>query len=157
MVFAGAAFSRTAEDWVRAVISPRSDLLEIAMADPRYAVEAYEFLFQALPYTQQILGRSARPAKPPAGDADAPVHHVTGQELCRGIRQYALDQFGLMAPVVFRCWGIHSTTDFGKMVYHLIESGLWQRSETDSLSDFEDQFDFGSAFGAGDVDWSQES
>ena len=131
--------------------SARQDLLEVAMADPRYAVEAYEFLCQALAFTQQNIGKvSDRSASEAQEDG---IHHVTGQELCDGIRRFALEQFGLMAPVVFKCWGIKNTSDFGKMVYHLIESGLWHKSESDSVEDFTDRFDIETAFQDQEIDW----
>lgn len=131
--------------------SARSDLLEVAMADPRYAVEAYEFLCQALAFTQQSMGKPREKKDLEAGDDG--VNHVTGQELCDGIRRFALEQFGLMTPVVFSCWGIKETADFGKMVYHLIESGLWHKSDNDSIDDFSEQFDIGTAFQDHEIDW----
>ena len=132
--------------------SARSDLLEVAMADPRYTVEAYEFLCQALAYTQQLMGtKTNKPAPPDAPDEG--IHHVTGQQLCDGIRRFALEQFGLMAPVVFKCWGIKNTADFGKMVYHLIESGLWHKSDSDSIDDFSDCFNIETAFHDQEIDW----
>ncbi|MBY0589113.1 hypothetical protein K2X85_18210 [bacterium] len=133
--------------------SSRTDLIEIAMADPRYAVEAYEFLCQALAYTQQVLSTPPRPEDDEAGQ----IHHVTGQQLCQGIRQLSLEQFGLMAPVVFQCWGVQGSIDFGKMVYHLIDSGLWHRSENDSLDDFVGCFHLEKDFLPDHVDWSTES
>ena len=81
------------------------------------------------------------------------MHHVTGQELCQGIRRLGLDQFGLMTPVAFRCWGLKGTVDFGNMVYRMIESGLWHKSDSDSLDDFKDQFDFDQAFTPDAISW----
>jgi uncharacterized repeat protein (TIGR04138 family) len=135
------------------------------MSDPRYAVEAYEFLCQALAYTQQVIrpwnkrAKAERRADPGVGsDSESPaVQHVTGQDLCEGIRQFAMDQFGLMAPVVLQCWGIRSTSDFGKMVYHLIDAGLWHKSETDSIEDFDDCFDIQTAFREDMIEWRAES
>lgn len=134
------------------------------MADPRYSVEAYEFLCQALAYTQQVVrpdGTRSRPSTrnetKSVGPDDRVIQHVTGQDLCEGIRRFALDQFGLMAPTVFRCWGVRETSDFGKMVYHLIESGLWHKSESDSIEDFSDQFDLDTAFTAEAIDWHAQT
>jgi len=39
--------------------SLNSKLLAVVRRDPRYAYEAYEFVFQALEYTQKMLGRAA--------------------------------------------------------------------------------------------------
>lgn len=136
--------------------SPRADLLEAALADPRYAPEAYEFLCQALAYTQQVLNPTSKGAKRKSTrtqEGQSSIPHVTGQDLCDGIRRFAFEQFGIMTPVVFRCWGLRGTPDFGKMVYHLIESGLWHKSEGDSIDDFDDQFDFDRAFSADSIEW----
>lgn len=134
--------------------SARADLMEAALSDPRFAPEAYEFLCQALAYTQQVL----RPRSPKSGRAvkeqeSTSIPHVTGQDLCQGIRSFAFEQFGIMAGVVFRCWGVRGTSDFGKMVYHLIEAGLWHKTEQDSIEDFEDQFDFEQAFSSDRIEW----
>lgn len=123
---------------------PHAELCEVARADRRYSVEAYEFLCHALAYTQKMLDRL-----PSADSLDSPQnasYHVTGQELAEGIRQFALEQYGMMAAVVFRCWGIHSTSDFGRMVYNLIDAGLWHGSENDRIEDFDDLFDFDTVF-----------
>lgn len=123
---------------------PHAELCEVARADRRYSVEAYEFLCHALTFTQKSLDRL--PKKDLASDEERSSYHVTGQELVEGIRLFALEQFGMMAAVVFRCWGIRSTLDFGHMVYNLIDAGLWHRSDDDRLEDFEDLFDFDRAF-----------
>ena len=102
----------------------------------RYHPRAYEFLFTALRRSQQTLGRT--PARGP-GDEQA---HISGQELLEGIRKFALEQFGLMAQTVFHCWSIHTTDDFGRMVFDLIERGEMSKTESDQLSDFSDVFDF---------------
>lgn len=121
----------------------RSELAEIASTDEKYALEAYEFLCHALAHTQEMLGRE--PAIDPK-TGEPRIRHVTGQELLEGIREFALVQFGMMAGVVFRLWGVRSTGDFGAMVYRLIDAGLWHKSPTDRLEDFEDLYDFDKAF-----------
>ena len=119
----------------------RADLMELARADERYALEAYEFLCHALAFTQKTLGKT-RAAK----GADDQACHVRGQDLLDGIRQFAIEQFGMMACVVFRVWGVESTSDFGKMVYTLIDAGLWHKSPEDRLEDFDDYYDFEKVF-----------
>lgn len=117
----------------------RSALIEVAMSDRRFAPEAYEFLCHALNHTQKQRERAATP------DVGV-IHHVSGQELLEGIRQFALEQFGQMAYVVFRQWGILKTGDFGAMVFRLIDAKLWYRSPTDRIEDFEDVYDFEQVF-----------
>lgn len=119
----------------------RRELLDIATNDSKYAFEAYEFLHQALAFTQQRLNRVADES-----NQSAPPPHVSGQELLLGIRDFAKDQFGMMAATVFRIWGITQTDDFGAMVYRLIDAGVWKRSDSDSIDDFHALFDFDEAF-----------
>ncbi len=51
-----------------------------------------------------------------------------------------------MAGDVFNSWGVRSTLDFGRIVFHLVEDGLLKKQADDSLTDFLDRFDFQEAF-----------
>lgn len=73
--------------------------------------------------------------------------HVTGQELAWGCRDFARQQFGLLAPVVLGHWGISRTEDFGRIVYTLVEVGLLVTQPGDSESDFEGVYQFAEVFG----------
>ena len=72
--------------------------------------------------------------------------HVSGQELCIGIRDVAIDQFGPLARTVLGAWGVHRTEDFGRMVEAMVEAGVLRMSEQDTMDDFESVYDFGEAF-----------
>jgi len=100
---------------------------------------AYQFVRAALPYTQKKLGRMDAPQGTDAA-------HITGQELCEGIRDLALENFGLLAKTVFQQWGVTCTEDFGRIVFELIELGEMRKTERDQLSDFCHVFDFDEAF-----------
>ena len=120
-------------------------LAEVVKRDPRYAYEAYEFVFQALHHAQKILGREP-PEEP--GEAERPAevtHHVSGPELLEGVRSLALQEFGLMARTVFRLWGIDRTDDFGEIVFNLIEAELMSRTNEDNRADFRNVFDLDQA------------
>ncbi len=106
----------------------------------RYHSHAYHFVATALPYAQKVLNRSFS-ANFQENDA-----HISGQELLEGIRQFALENFGLMTLTVFRTWGIHTTEDFGRIVFELIERGELRKTERDQLSDFYAVYDFEEAF-----------
>jgi uncharacterized repeat protein (TIGR04138 family) len=117
-------------------------LIEIVQRDPRYAYEAYEFLFHALHHTQKLLGRE--PPEVAEGEPAPPVdrrHHVSGRELVEGARDLALREFGFMARTVFRQWGIQRTDDFGEMVFNLVEAGLMSKTDDDRKEDFCGVFD----------------
>lgn len=104
----------------------------IAAADPRYRREAYLFVVAAVEHVVRGL--------------DAP-RHVTGQELLEGIRQIALDRFGIMAKTVFEHWGVRTTEDFGHIVFHLVGAGLLSKTEEDSIRDFQAVYEFHDVFG----------
>lgn len=120
-----------------------SKLAEVVRRDPRYAYEAYEFVFQGLYFTQKMLGRE------PEGNGDVPEtdekHHVSGPELLEGIRQLALREFGLMARTVFHMWGLRKTDDFGEIVFNLIAAGLMSKTDEDAPNDFRGIYDFDEA------------
>ena len=103
----------------------------------RFDQEAYRFIYEALHFTQQKLHRGR--------GADKAEDHITGQELAHGARELGVDRYGLLAKSVFRHWGIHSTADFGRIVFDLIERGEMRKTERDQLSDFYDVFDFDEA------------
>jgi uncharacterized repeat protein (TIGR04138 family) len=108
--------------------------------EARYHANAYQFVYQALRFTQQNLNRGV------AEGAETDEAHISGVELLGGIREYALTQFGLMTRTVFRCWGIRSTGDFGRIVFELINRGEMSKTDRDQLSDFFDVYDFEDAF-----------
>jgi uncharacterized repeat protein (TIGR04138 family) len=78
--------------------------------------------------------------------------HVTGQELAWACRDFARQQFGLLAAVVLGHWGITRTGDLGRIVYLLVEVGLLVTQPGDSESDFEDVYQFDEVFG-GSYEW----
>ena len=116
-------------------------LMDVVRADRRYAYEAYEFVFLALEHTQKMLGCELDENADPA----EPRHHVSGRQLLEGIRDFALQEFGLMARVVFRMWGIDNTGDFGEIVFNLIEAELMSKTMEDTREDFRDIFDLDEA------------
>lgn len=118
----------------------RQALEELLSRDRRYSWEAYRFLLESLAYGHEHLGLGAEAGEEGAG------RHVTGQELCEAIRQYALRQFGYLAKTVLEQWGVRSTSDFGEMVYNLISVGEMSKSPRDRRADFDDVYDFEQAF-----------
>jgi uncharacterized repeat protein (TIGR04138 family) len=106
----------------------------------RYHPTAYQFVWQALQYTQKRLQRAV-PEGPDDEDA-----HITGPELLEGIRLFALEQFGLLTITVFRHWGVRSTEDFGRIVFEMVERGDMRKTDRDRLSDFFEVYDFEEVF-----------
>ena len=117
-------------------------LEELLRRDPRYAPEAYEFVFAALTHTQTMLGwKEAEESGKEAGAE----RHVSGPQLLMGVRDLALREFGLMARTVFRMWGIDRTDDFGEIVFNLVEAGLMSKTDKDDRRDFHAVYDLDEA------------
>lgn len=113
------------------------ELIDLIVAqDSRYHRDAYDLVREALDYTQKHA------PKPKKGEE----HHVTGQELLRGIRDHALQQFGPMTMAVLEYWGIRRGEDFGEIVFNMVESGLLAKTDKDSRDDFKGGYDFDEAF-----------
>jgi uncharacterized repeat protein (TIGR04138 family) len=116
--------------------------MELCREPPHFAYEAYEFVSQAVSFTQDRLGRKD-------DDDESDDRHVTGGELLRGVCDLAVMQFGMMAPVVFKLWHVRSTADIGRMVFDLIEIGSLSKSDRDSPEDFQALFDLQQALAEG--------
>jgi uncharacterized repeat protein (TIGR04138 family) len=80
------------------------------------------------------------------------ARHVSGQQLCIGLRDYAIERYGLLAPTVLRTWNISRTDDFGRIVFAMIEHGLLSKTAHDTLEDFRAVFDFDEAFGRAELE-----
>lgn len=74
--------------------------------------------------------------------------HVSGEELSLACRDFALDQYGLLARTVLEHWGITSTADIGTIVFTLIEAGLLKAQPNDRREDFEAVYGFADVFEA---------
>lgn len=111
-------------------------LEQVVAADPRYDKEAYLFLQDALDFTMKSRKKQKTDLS----------RHVTGQELLDGVRQFALKEYGPMVPTVFETWGIRRCDDFGEMVYNLIRVGIFGKTDSDTIDDFRNGYDFHEAF-----------
>lgn len=110
---------------------------KLALNDGRYAPEAFQFLYESLDTAVQLAGR---------GDAQGTDRHVSGQELLLGLRAHARDVFGPLAAPVWRAWGVHEALDWGRIVFLLVDAGLLNRQESDTIDDFRQGFDFDTYF-----------
>jgi uncharacterized repeat protein (TIGR04138 family) len=121
------------------MLPPDHPLAELLRRDRRYHRDAYFFIFEALRYAQEQRGYDL-PLESDAADEEQ--RHVTGQQLCEAIRIYVLQQYGLLAKSVLNTWGIMSTSDFGEIVFNLIDIGQMKKTDTDRREDFDNVFDF---------------
>jgi uncharacterized repeat protein (TIGR04138 family) len=131
--------------------SPQKAFFELLRQDRRYRAEAYQFVWEALNFAQEELKMGKPHLSDPAGTAEEPAgaakpeRHVTGQELCQAIRQYALRQYGLMAKTVLNSWGVYRTSDFGEIVFNLIRIGHMRKTKDDRREDFDNVYEFDAA------------
>lgn len=140
--------------------------VKLLKRDRRYKMEAYAFVYETLDYAQNVLQMGKDEETEPLPDTlqveseeletmkDAdkdsgiggPKHHISGQDLCRAARDYAVEQYGYLAKMVLESIGIHCTGDIGEIVYNLIRIGQMRKTPADSREDFDNVFDFDSAF-----------
>ena len=109
----------------------RGKIETIRSRDRRYHVDAYVFVIDAV---EAVLLEIAR------------MRHISGPELCDGLRTLAAARFGPMAKEVLNFWGVRSTGDFGNIVFNLVDAGLLLKTEHDRIEDFIDVYDFAEAF-----------
>ncbi len=151
------------------MLDPNHPIAELLARDERYHFDAYVFVFEALRHAQEKLGMGTEylaeetedfdelpaPALSDSGDLDPfddsdeqdePERHVSGQELCEAMRQYAHEQYGYLAKSVLNHWGITSTGDFGEIVFNLINIEQMRKTPHDRREDFDDVFDFDEGF-----------
>ena len=105
----------------------RQKVAIIMAEESRYDAEAFELIAEAVPFTTGRLE----------------VHrHVTALELLTGMKDYARQEYGVVAAEVLLHWGLHTAADAGRIVYLLIGAKLLSASEEDREEDFDIDFDF---------------
>ncbi|HEY7115691.1 MAG TPA: Minf_1886 family protein [Tepidisphaeraceae bacterium] len=118
---------------------PAKSLDEIVEEVGLYPREAFKFV-------QVGLGHTVEKVHAEIADDPEANRHVSGQQLCEGLRDYALKEWGLLAGTVLRRWGITSTYDFGRIVFALVDNGHMAKTEHDTIEDFRNVYDFKTAF-----------
>ncbi|HEV8149305.1 MAG TPA: Minf_1886 family protein [Gemmatimonadales bacterium] len=105
-----------------------SDLLaKLRQRGDSYDESAYLFVLASIEYLQAKLPER---------------RHVTGPEVTHACREFALEQYGLMARSVLEHWGMRHTEDFGRIVYSLVEAGVLVTQPGDRVEDFHGVYGF---------------
>ena len=93
----------------------------IIAGDRRYKADAYSFVLDALANAslEQVAPR-----------------HLSAAELLASMRD-----FGEFDREIFSEWGVNSASDFGNIVYNLIDAELLFANENDRRSDFDIDFE----------------
>jgi len=110
----------------------RKSIDDIVSEDSRYSAAAIRFVYEGLDYTIKKL--AAKPG------------HVSGQMLCEGLKRLALEKWGRLAMLVLNSWQVHTSRDFGEIVYLMIRHEWMSAQPTDTIDDFNDLYDFETVF-----------
>ena len=101
---------------------------------------AFEFVREGLTHTVRSIHGEA------AVHDDSRPRHISGPQLCEGLRRCAVERYGQLAITVLRRWGLRGTEDFGVIVYALIDREEMRASERDRFEDFCGVYDFDEVF-----------
>jgi len=105
---------------------------EVADRDGRYTKEAFWFVRDGVHHA--VRSRAERSG------------HVTAHELLETLRILALERYGSNAREQLRSWGMTRCEDFGEIVFALIDNGVFGKRPEDRKEDFENGYDFETAF-----------
>jgi len=105
---------------------------EVADRDGRYTKEAFWFVRDGVHHA--VRSRAERSG------------HVTAHELLETLRILALERYGANAREQLRSWGVTRCEDFGEIVFALIDNGVFGKRPEDRKEDFENGYDFATAF-----------
>jgi uncharacterized repeat protein (TIGR04138 family) len=117
-------------------VSEHNQFDALLRSDPRYPIDAYDFVMAALNFTILRIGER---------------RHISGRELLDGIRDFAHEAFGPMARHVLKAWGISRTDHFGDIVFNLVQHGILAKTDDDTHEDFQGVYSFDEAFGEPDI------
>jgi uncharacterized repeat protein (TIGR04138 family) len=107
---------------------------QVAATRPEYSKDAFHFVRDGVDHAVRSLSRASR--------------QVTASELLTSLRVLALERYGSGAHEQLRSWRVTRCEDFGEIVFTLIDSGLFGKLPEDRKEDFENGYDFATAFPA---------
>ena len=110
----------------------KKKLEQVAEEDGRYTPQAVKFVYEGLGYTGKKIATKQR--------------HVSGQTLAQGLKQLAIEKWGRLAMLVLDSWNIRTTRDFGEIVWLMIRHNWMSAQPDDTIEDFDDVYDFKTAF-----------
>jgi len=110
----------------------KKNLEQIALEDGRYSASAVKYVYEGLGYTAKNVATEPK--------------HVSGETLCQGLKKLAIEKWGRLTMLVLSTWGIHTTRDFGEIVWLMIRHEWMSAQPSDSIEDFDNVFDFKTVF-----------
>jgi len=111
----------------------------ICKEDTRFDRKAYEFVRLGLDHTVKEIRKKD-------GSRTGKLRHVSGPELLDGLRVYALEQYGPLSKTVLNSWGVRQCSDFGDIVFNLIEYNAFSKTDSDRREDFANLYEFDDVF-----------
>jgi len=108
-----------------------------------YPRAALQFVQEGLSYTASRIHQRTDFDMAMMDEID---RHISGQQLCIGLRDFAIECYGMLAPAVLNHWNIRRTEDFGRIVFQLVDEGVLTKTDEDSLDDFRSVYDFDEVF-----------
>ena len=122
------------------------DLKDIMNQAGGYSPACFGFIRDGLAHTVEMVhGNPADQTMLELGLVEE-SRHVCGRELCIGLRDYAIDRYGMLAKSVLNKWGIHYTRDFGNIIFAMVEAELMRTTDEDSIEDFDGIYEFDDVF-----------
>ncbi len=108
-----------------------------------FSPQVFDFIREGLDHTSRMIHGPGTSAAVDAGDDS---RHVSGADLCLGLKDLAIERYGPLARTVLEHWNVHTTEDFGRLVFALIDAGILRKTDEDSYEDFVGVYDFDEAF-----------
>ena len=117
----------------------KKSLEQIAKLDGRYTIGMMKFVHHGLGTTVEQLRNDNE-------IEEEQSFHITGRQLCFGLAELAIKNWGRLAGIVLNYGGIKTTRDFGEIVYLLIRHNWMHAQSKDSIEDFDDIYNFENVF-----------
>lgn len=111
------------------------------MAEENLTLDAVAQMIEAEQVPPDILRDVRR-----MGGIESLNRHISGRQLCEAMKDLAIERWGLLAGTVLAHWGIHSTKDFGRIVFALVENQILSKQPQDSIDDFDRVYSFHEVF-----------
>ena len=125
---------------------PQIDLKDIMERAGGFSPLCFPFIRDGLAYTVEMVHGNRDDESLLELGLSEESRHVSGHELCIGLKEFAIDRYGMMAKSVLNKWGIYHTLDFGKIIFAMVEAGLMRTTDEDQLDDFDGVYDFDDVF-----------
>ncbi len=103
----------------------QSVIQKIVTEDHRYREEAYAFIAKAVMLSLSCIRREEQLRR-----------HVSAEEIIFSLCALAHKEYGPLALIVLKDWGIRTNTDIANVIYHLIAEEVLQEGPGESITDF---------------------